>query len=108
MELVKYNGQLSIRLEFDNISAYNPSNIFHARDWSKHVTWCSQNWGISDDIPQFSNFAIYVRTFSFYPEYVVKMNKTKHFEQTNNILSADRISLAFEKLWEKASQNAPL
>ena len=31
-----------------------PSNIFRARDWSKDV------------IPQFSNFAIYVRTFNFY------------------------------------------
>ena len=65
-------------------------------------------WYSPSDIPQFSNFAIYVRTFSFYHELIVKMNKTKHFEQTNNILSADRMSLAFEKLWEKVSQNAAL
>ena len=71
----------------NNNNNYNLSNISRARDWSKHVTWCSQNWGISDDIPQFSNFSIYVRMFGFYPEEIVKMNKTKHFKQTNNILN---------------------
>ena len=32
------------------LAIYNPSNIFRARDWSKHVMCCSQNWGISDVI----------------------------------------------------------
>ena len=63
-----------------NKGSYNPSNIFCRRHWSKYVTRCSQNWGISDDTPQFSSFGIYIHTFSFPSELIAKMNRTEHFE----------------------------
>ena len=32
------------------------------------------------DIPQFSNFSIYVRKFSFCPEKIANLERTEHFK----------------------------
>ena len=62
--------------------------FFRARDWPRRITWPNMpqlklgniREYAPGDIPQFSNFAIYVCAFSFCPEKIVHLDRTEHFK----------------------------
>ena len=62
--------------------------FFRARDWSRRITWPNMpqlklgniREYAPGDIPQFSNFAIYVRAFSFYLEKIIHLSRAEHFK----------------------------
>ena len=62
--------------------------FFRARNWPRRVTWPNMpqlklgniREYAPGDIPQFSNFAVYVRAFSFHAEKIIHLNRTDHAE----------------------------
>ena len=95
------------------ININNPSNIFSARttglNASRDRIYPQLKLGnireySPGDIPQFSNFAIYVRAFSFCPAKIAHLDKTEHFKQRRNILNAFRVAQTLNSFQKKVSK----